>query len=44
MLWITDSELPLARCQPLKIKSLGVFLLTQQFFDIPTLNISRTVI
>ena len=41
--YILGSELPLARCQPLKIQGFGMFLLTQQFFDISTLNFSRTV-
>ena len=40
---LLDSELPLARYQPLKIESFIIFLLIQQFSDISTLNISRTV-
>ena len=40
---LLDSELPLARYQPLKIQSFIIFLLTQQFFDISTLDISQTV-
>ena len=32
------SELPWARCQPLKIYNFGIFLLTQKFFYISTLN------
>ena len=38
-----DYELPLARYQPLKIKSFINFLLTQQFFGISTLDNSQTV-
>ena len=41
--WLFHSELPLARSQPLKIQGLGITLLTQQFFDISILDISRTV-
>ena len=40
---LLDSELPLARYQPLKIQRFITFLLTQQLFDISTLNISQTV-
>ena len=40
---LLDSELPLATYQPLKIQSLNTFLLTQQFFDISSLDISQTV-
>ena len=40
---LLDSELLLARFQPLNIKSFGIFLLTQRFFYISTLNISQTV-
>ena len=36
-------ELPWARYKPLKIQSFIIFLLTQQFFDISPLDISRTV-
>ena len=39
---LLDSELLLARYQPLKIQ-FHYFLLTQQYFDIFTLIISRTV-
>ena len=40
---LLDSELPLARYQPLKIQRFITFLLTQQLFDISTFNISQTV-
>ena len=40
-LW--SSELPLARCQHLKIQDFDIPLLTQDSFDIPTFNGSRTV-
>ena len=40
---LLDSELPLTRYQPLKIQSFIIFLLTKQFFDISTLDISQTV-
>ena len=40
---LLDSELPLARYKPLNIQSFITFLLTQQFFDISTLDISQTV-
>ena len=38
---LLNSELPLARYQPVKIQSFIIFLLTQQFFDISTLDISK---
>ena len=40
---LLDSELPLATCQSLKIQIFGIFVLTQQFFDISTLDISQSV-
>ena len=40
---LLDYELPLARYQTLKIHSVIIFLLTQQFFDIFTLDISQMV-
>ena len=36
---LLNSELPLARYQPLKIQSFIIFLLTQHFFDISNLDI-----
>ena len=38
-----DSNIPLARYQPLNIQSFIIFLLTQQFFDNITLGISQMV-
>ena len=40
---LLDSELSLARYQPLKVKVFFIFLPTQQFCDISILNISQTV-
>ena len=40
-LLLLGSELLLARCKPLKMQGLGILSLTQQFFGISTLNISR---
>ena len=40
---LLDSELPFERHQPLNIQNFIILLLTQQFFDIFTLNISQTV-
>ena len=37
------SELPLARCQPLRIQRFGIFLLTQLFFYISIIGISKAV-
>ena len=37
------SELPLARCQPLRIQRFGIFLLTQPFFYISIIGISKAV-
>ena len=38
---LLGSELPLARCQPLKIHDVGTFLLTRQFFLIFLSSISH---
>ena len=38
-----SSEIPLARCQPLKTQRFNIFCWLNIFFDISTLNISRTV-
>ena len=40
---LLGSELPLARCQPLKIQDLGLFWWRSSFFDISILSILRTV-
>ena len=41
---LLGSELPLARCQHLKIQCFGILLLSQHFFfDISSHNISQTV-
>ena len=40
---LLGSELPLAKCQPLKIRDLGIFCWLSRFSDISILIISRTV-
>ena len=40
---LLDSELPLTGCKSLKIQDFGIFLLTQQFFDVFSLDIFQTV-
>ena len=40
---LLGSELPLARFQSLKIQDFGIFYWLNSYFDIHTLNISRTV-
>ena len=40
---LLDSKLPLARCQPLKIKDIGIFCWLSSFSDISDINISQNV-